>query len=106
MCGRLEMRYSYSVTIVYNTFPWSDADEKKRRKIARTAKRILDVREQYPGKTLAWLYDAETMPSELFAAHVLNDRAVMEVYGFDQDMSEPEIVTRLMKMYAASTTKQ
>ena len=106
VCGRFGTGYRYSTSIVYNTFPCPDADEKKRRKIARTAKRILDVRAQYPGKTLAWLYDAETMPSELFAAHVLNDRAVMEVYGFDQDMSEAEIVTRLMKMYAASTTKQ
>ena len=97
--GRLEIDYSYSKTIVYNNFPWCDASSKARQHIRRTAKRILEVRERYSDKTLAWLYNPETMPKDLRAAHATNDRAVLDAYGFDESMSEDQIVTRLMQMY-------
>lgn len=43
------------------------------------------------------------MPAELKAAHEANDRAIMDAYGFAYDMTEPEIVAELMKMYQALT---
>ena len=49
--------------------------------------------------TLAQMYDEVTMPADLLTAHQLNDRAVMEAYGFDLDMTESDIVSELMKMY-------
>lgn len=39
------------------------------------------------------------MPPELRKAHQLNDRAVIEAYGFDKNITESEIVAELMKMY-------
>ena len=39
------------------------------------------------------------MPKDLRAAHATNDRAVLDAYGFDESMSEDQIVTRLMQMY-------
>lgn len=99
VCGRLEMRYRYSNTIVYNNFPWCNPSETQKTKIEATAQTILDVREKYPNASLADLYDDLTMPPDLRKAHTENDRAVMEAYGFDLKMAEDEIVAELFKMY-------
>ena len=45
------------------------------------------------------------MPVELRKAHRANDAAVMEAYGFRKDMTEPEIVAELFKMYQKLTCK-
>lgn len=37
--------------------------------------------------------------SDLVTAHQLNDRAVMDAYGFSTKMTESECVGKLMKMY-------
>ena len=110
VCGRLKSDYRYSKDIVYNNFPWPELDErtpasglktKKERmqRIESTAQTILDVRAKYPDSSLADLYDELTMPTDLRRAHVENDYAVMEAYGFNLKMSEDEIVAELFKMY-------
>ncbi len=103
VAGRLEMRYSYSNTIVYNNFVWPAPTEVQRKKIEQTAQAILDVRAKYPDSSLADLYDVNTMPPELLKAHKANDRAVMAAYGFKLSMTEPEIVAELFKLYRART---
>ena len=104
VCGRLEMRYSYSNTIVYNNFPWCNPTEEQKAKIEKTAQMILDARAKYPDCSLADLYDEAVMPPELRKAHQLNDRAVMEAYGFWGKLnSESECVAELMGMYREMT---
>ena len=117
VCGRLEMRYRYSNDVVYNNFPWpfchserseeSDADSslalRMTEKIEQTAQGILDARALYPDSSLADLYDEILMPPELRRAHRANDAAVLEAYGFPKDMTEPEIVAELFKMYQKLT---
>jgi hypothetical protein len=39
------------------------------------------------------------MPPELRKAHQLNDKAVMQAYGFDLKMTESECVGELMRLY-------
>ena len=39
------------------------------------------------------------MPSELRKAHRENNKAVMNAYGFDLQMTEEECVAALMKLY-------
>ena len=39
------------------------------------------------------------MPPELRKAHQINDRAVMDAYGFSAEMSESECVAELFKLY-------
>ncbi len=51
------------------------------------AQAILDARALYPDCSLADLYDETTMPPELRKAHQQNDRAVMQAYGFDKEMT-------------------
>jgi hypothetical protein len=104
VCGRLESRYRYSKDIVYNNFPWCNPTDEQKAKIEHTAQLILDARAKYPDCSLADLYDETTMPPELRKAHQLNDKAVMQAYGFDyKTMTESECVAELMKMYQKLT---
>ncbi len=93
------MRYRYSADIVYNTFPWCTPTEEQKSKIEQTAQAILDARALSPDASLADLYDETTMPPELRKAHQNNDRAVMDAYGFPRNLSEMDVVARLMEMY-------
>ena len=104
VCGRMKSDYSYSTTIVYNTFPWPNPTDGQKNKIEKTAKAILDARALYPDSSLADLYDPLTMPPELRRAHQENDKAVMQAYGFDvKNTSEAECVAKLMQMYKTLT---
>lgn len=69
-------------------------------KIEQTAQAILDARAKYPDCTFADLYGENSyLFPELVKAHEANDRAVMQAYGFDTNMTEAEIVAELFKMY-------
>lgn len=105
-CGRFGMGYRYSGGVVYNNFPWPTPNEKQKEEIEKTAKTILDIRKQYPDSTLADLYDDISMPPKLRKAHLANDKAVMEAYGFfGKVKSESECVAKLMDMYQELTNK-
>ncbi len=100
VCGRLEMRYDYSIKIVYNNFPWCNPTVEQKKKIEETAQAILDARALYPNCSLADLYDEVAMPPELRKAHQANDKAVMQAYGFWGKLNtESACVAELMKMY-------
>ena len=100
VAGRLKSDYRYSATIVYNNFPWPNPTKEQQAKIEKTAQAILAARAIYKDCSLADLYDDVTMPPELRKAHQLNDKAVMEAYGFwGKVKTESECVAELMKMY-------
>ena len=97
--GRLEMRYQYSASIVYNNFVWCQPTPEQRRKIETTAQKILDARAVFPDSTLADLYDENLMPKILRDAHNENDKTVMAAYSFSADCTESDIVAELMNLY-------
>ena len=103
VAGRLRDDFTYSVSVVYNTFPWPNPTSEQRQRIEHTAQGILDARSKYPESSLANLYDDLTMPPELRKAHHMNDLAVLDAYGFVKGTpafsSEAACVTELMKMY-------
>lgn len=107
LCGRLKSDYSYSSTIVYNTFPFPTPTAEQKSKIEETAQGILDARAKYPDSSLADLYDETLMPPELRQAHRANDYAVCQAYGFSKDIikSESSCVAELFKMYEELTKK-
>ena len=106
ICGRLGNEYRYTSDIVYNTFPWPEVTKEQKEKIEKTAQAILDARALFPDSSLADLYDEIAMPPALRKAHQLNDRAVMEAYGFwGKIKTESECVAELMKMYQKLTNK-
>lgn len=104
VCGRLKSDFDYSVNIVYNNFPWPSPTPEQKARIEQTAQGILDARAKYPDSSLADLYDPLTMPRDLYQAHIANNKAVMAAYGFGMDMTEPECVAALMKMYQQLTS--
>lgn len=100
VCGRLKGDYRYTSDIVYNNFVWPFPTEDQKATIEKTAQAILDARALYPDCSLADLYDETLMPIELRKAHIANDRAVMQAYGFSiKDMSEADCVAALMELY-------
>ena len=105
--GRLEMRYQYSGSIVYNTFPWPEkiADGRKA-EIERLAQAVLDERAKHLGQgaTLADLYDPVTMPPGLAKAHAALDRAVDRAYRSAPFETERARVEHLFALYQALTT--
>lgn len=96
--GRFKSDYRFSATTVYNTFPWCEPTTKQKAAIEVTAQKILAVRAEFAGSTLADLYNELTMPKVLRETHRENDRAVLAAYGFNVGMTEPEIVTALMTL--------
>lgn len=104
VCGRLESRYRYSAGIVYNNFPWPEPTDKQQAAIEAAAQAVLDVRAQFPGATLADLYDPLAMPPALLRAHQALDRAVDAAYGRKSFTSEAERVAFLFARYQALTS--
>lgn len=106
VAGRFRADFTYSVSVVYNTFPWPVPTDQQHEKIEKTAQGILDARLKYSGSSLADLYDSSSMPDDLLMAHKANDRAVMEAYGFRKDISESECVAELFRMYQDLTKEK
>lgn len=111
VAGRLEMRYSYANTIVYNNLVWPEASSDMRQEIAEAAQAVLDARALYPTATLADMYDPDhaLFYPDLMRAHARLDHAVEAAYGwhFPSNMPdseiEQEIVSRLFTLYAKAT---
>jgi type I restriction-modification system DNA methylase subunit len=80
VAGRLESRYRYSATLVYNTFPWPEVTDTQKTQIEEFAESIILIREDYPDKTLADLYDPDKMPAPLLEAHRTLDQAIEKLY--------------------------
>ena len=102
--GRLEERYQYSGSMVYNTFPWPQAVTAKQRSAVETAAQaVLDARAKYPTSTLADLYDPLTMPAPLLKAHQDLDRAVDRCYRPEPFPSDRHRVEYLFALYEKLT---
>ena len=117
VAGRLEMRYRYANTVVYNNFVWPGVTRETldvpvedavapeiRSRIEACAQAVLDARAAHSGKTLADLYDPDKMPADLLSAHRALDAAVEAAYGVDFDGDEERIVAHLFKLYAELTS--
>jgi hypothetical protein len=99
------MSYRYSKDIVYNNFPWPEANDAQKAEIAALAQGVLDARASHSSSTLADLYDPSFTPADLLKAHQNLDRAVMKLYGFAVGKtSEAECVAALMERYQMMTT--
>jgi hypothetical protein len=103
-CGRLESRFRYSNTIVYNNYPFPDNPNEKQIKAIETAsQKVLDARLQFPNSTLADLYDPLTMPPTLVKAHNELDKAVDLAYRPQAFTSEANRMVFLFELYEKYT---
>lgn len=104
ICGRLESRYQYSASIVYNNFPWPEnPTDKQKQSIEEKAQNVLDVRAQFPDSSLADLYDPLTMPPALVKAHNDLDKAVDLAYRSQPFTSEANRMEFLFGLYEKYT---
>ena len=104
ICGRLEMRISYSNTLGWNTFPIPMLTEKNISDLERCAEDILLEREAHFPATIADLYDPEHMNTSLRAAHARNDEVVERMYIGRKFKNDTERLEKLFSMYTKMTT--
>ena len=103
--GRLKTDYRYSAQLCYNTFPFPKISETKKQEIEEAAEEVLLVREDYPGKTLAELYDPDKMPEDLREAHHKLDLIVESCYQDKPFANDEERLECLFKLYEKMTKK-
>ncbi len=104
--GRFRTHPRYSATLVYNTFPVPDLSASDKESLATAAFKVLAVREQYPDRTLAELYDPDKMPLPLRSAHEALDETVDRLYRPAGFASDDERLELLFEMYEDMTSKQ
>jgi hypothetical protein len=104
VCGRLESRFRYSNTIVYNNFPWPENPTDKQIKIVEEkAQAVLDARKEFPNSSLADLYDPLTMPPALVKAHQELDKAIDLCYRPQPFPNETKRIEFLFELYEKYT---
>lgn len=104
--GKLKTDYRYSAKLCYNTFPFPTLNEKQKEIINQYVFAILDERAKYPEKTMAWLYNPETMPSGLKKAHHELDLAIERIYRLAPFNSDEERLEYLFKLYDEMTKRE
>ncbi|MEZ4527081.1 MAG: type IIL restriction-modification enzyme MmeI [Desulfobacterales bacterium] len=80
-----------------------DPVSKNRGKVEKCAKKVLDVRLQFPESSLADLYDPLTMPPKLVKAHQALDKAVDLCYRTQPFASETARMEFLFDLYRKYT---
>ncbi len=100
VCGRMRTDFSYSNTLGWNTFPVPTLTEQNRADLTRCAEDILLAREVHFPATIADLYDPETMPANLRAAHDTNDETLERIYIGRRFRNDTERLDKLVEMYA------
>ena len=103
--GKLKTDYRYSKDICYNTFPFPNIDSKQKENLNLYVFAILDERAKHRGKTMAWLYNPDTMPKGLKQAHQELDEAIEKCYRLQPFKNDTERLEYLFKLYEEMTKK-
>ena len=103
--GKLKTDYRYSAKLCYNTFPFPEINLKQKEILNLYVYAIIDERSKYPQKTMAWLYNPETMPQDLLIAHQELDQAIERIYRLQPFANDAERLEFLFKMYEEMTKK-
>ncbi len=103
VCVRLEMRFSYSNTLGWNTFPVPKLIEQNKADLTRCAENILLAREAHYPATIADLYDPEKIPDDLRRAHDANDETLERIYIGRRFRNDTERLEKLFELYTKMT---
>jgi hypothetical protein len=103
VCVRLEMRFSYSNTLGWNTFPVPLLTEQNKADLTVCAENILLAREAHFPATIADLYDSENMPDNLRCAHERNDEILERIYIGRRFKNDTERLEKLFELYTKMT---
>ena len=107
VCVRLEMRFSYSNTLGWNTFPVPFPvpflTEQNKTDLTACAENILLAREAHFPATIADLYDPDNMPENLRRAHERNDEVLERIYIGRRFKNDTERLEKLFELYTMMT---
>lgn len=107
VCGKLELRYSYTNTLGWNTFPLPTLTEKNKSDLTRCAEDILLAREAHFPATIADLYEVKDgeskMPDDLREAHERNDEVLERIYIGRRFRNDTERLEKLFDLYTKMT---
>jgi len=103
--GKMREDIRYSVSLVYNTFPFPEITLKQKENLNLYVFAILDERAKHPEKTMAQLYDPNKMPKGLKQAHEDLDKAVEQCYRLQPFTTDTERLEYLFKLYEEMTKK-
>lgn len=106
VCGRLRTDYSYSNTLGWNTFPVPPLTDANKTDLTVCAEDILLAREARWPATLAELYDPDSMPDDLRAAHDRNDEILERIYVGRRFKNDTERLETLFQLYTEMTAKK
>lgn len=104
--GRLKSDYSYSNTLVYNTFVFPETSKIQEEFISNLADKILAIREEYfeKGEKIKDLYSS-FMPPDLRKAHNKLDKEVEKLYRKEPFNSDEDRFEHLLKLYRRKAAK-
>ncbi len=106
VCGKMKTDFRYSNTLGWNTFPVPDLTEQNKVDLTRCAEKILLARESHYPKTIADLYNPETMPANLREAHEHNDETLERIYLGRRFKNDTERLEKLFELYTQMTAKK
>lgn len=101
--GRMRTDIRYSVRLCYNTFPMPSLTQKQKDTLTTHAFNILAEREKHPEKSMAHMYDPDTMPKGLSQAHQDLDIAVERCYRSKPFSRDEERLDVLFALYEERT---
>jgi hypothetical protein len=99
VCVRMRTDLSYSGTIGWNNFPLPTLTDKNKADLTRCAEDILITREHHFPATIAELYDPDSMPADLRAAHDRNDEVLERIYIGRRFKNDTERLEKLFDLY-------
>jgi len=105
VAGRIKTDYRYSGTLVWNTYPVPVLTDTMKADLTRCAENILLAREAHFPKTIADLYDPDTMPENLRRAHEANDEVIERIYIGRKFRNDTERLEKLFSLYTEMTAK-
>ncbi|TCS32916.1 hypothetical protein EDC30_11927 [Paucimonas lemoignei] len=99
VCARLEMRFSYSNTLGWNSFPLPFLTEQNKYDLTACAEDILLAREAHFPASIADMYDLDNMPENLRRAHERNDEVLERIYIGRRFKNDTERLEKLFELY-------
>jgi hypothetical protein len=103
VCGKLELRFSYTSALGWNAFPVPRLTEKNKADLNTCAQDVLLAREAHFPKSIADLYDPENMPLDLREAHERNDGVLERIYIGRRFKNDTERLEKLFELYTKAT---
>lgn len=103
-CGKLKGDFRYSKKLAYNNFPFpQNISSDLKNKIEKASEKILNIRNEYPGESLANLYDPLLMPTDLLKAHEKLDKLVDKCYNSNNFKDDNDRIKFLFGLYLEYT---